>query len=130
MSDLRPKGVEVELGGQKRNLLFTINAIDEIQERCNAPLIDVMQYVAKAADGKMDHETLDNFRAIVAALVNSEKEEYYSEEEVGRFLTLANYKPTAWKMLEAYGISLPDPDEDDEDEEEDGDENPKAETGQ
>lgn len=130
MSDLRPKGVEVEIGGQKRNLLFTVNAIDEIQERCNAPLIDAMQYVAKAADGKMDHETLDNFRAIVTELVNDADGERHSEKEIGRILTLENYRPVAWKVLEAYGLSVPDPDEDDEDEEGDGDENPKAGTGQ
>ena len=131
MSDLRPKGVEIELGGQKRNLLFTINAIDEIQARCNMPLIDVMQYAAKAADGKMDHETLDYFRAVVTTLVNDADGEQHSEKEVGRFLTLENYRPVAWKVLEAYGRSMPDPDEDEEnDEEEDGDENPKAGTGQ
>lgn len=127
MSDLRPKGVEIELGGQKRNLLFTINAIDEIQERCNMPLIDVMQYAAKAADGKMDHETLDYFRAVVTALVNDADGERHSEKEIGRFLTLDNYRPVAWKVLEAYGLSMPDPDEDDE--EEDVDESPKAGTG-
>lgn len=127
MSDLRPKGVEIELGGQKRNLLFTINAIDEIQERCNMPLIDVMQYAAKAADGKMDHETLDYFRAVVTALVNDADGERHSEKEIGRFLTLDNYRPVAWKVLEAYGLSMPDPDDDDE--EEDVDESPKAGTG-
>ena len=54
----------------------------------------------------------------------------YSEKETGRLLTLGNYRLVAWKVLEAYGISVPDPDEDDEDGEEDEDESPKAETGQ
>lgn len=130
MSDLRPMGVETELGGQKRNLLFTINAIDEIQEKCNMPLMDTMKYVAKAADGKMDHETLENFRIMVTALVNSESGEHYSEEDVGRWITIENYRQVAWKVLEAYGISLPDPDEDDDSDEEDEDEDPKGETGQ
>lgn len=127
MSDLRPVATEIELGGQKRNLLFTINAIDEIQEKCNMPLFDAVRYVAGAADGKTDRETLSVFRSVLTVLLN-DGEQKYSEEEAGRFVTLANYKQTAWKVLEAYGISIPDPDEMDEDEDEDGD--PKAETGQ
>ena len=130
MSELRPESIAVELGGQKRNLLFTINVVDEIQTKCNMPLFNAMKYAAKAADGEIDHETLDNFRIIVTALVNDGGEEQYSEKETGRLLTLGNYRLVAWKVLEAYGISVPDPDEDDEDGEEDEDESPKAETGQ
>ena len=130
MSDLRPRGITVEMGGQERNLLFTINAIDEIQERCNLPLMDAVIFVAKAADGSMDHETLGHFRTIATVLVNSEKGEKYSEEEIGRMITLENYLQVARAILEAYGVSLPDPDEDEEEDEEDEDESPKAGTGQ
>lgn len=129
MSDLRPRGVAVELGGQERNLLFTINAIDEIQEKCNLPLMDAVVSVAKAADGNMDHETLGRLRTIATVLINSEEGETYSEDEIGRMITLENYLKVARAILEAYGVSLPDPDED-EDEGDDEDESPKAETGQ
>ncbi len=127
MSDLRPHGVEIELGGQKRNLLFTINAIDEIQAKCNLPLMDAVKYVAQAADGIMDYDTIDRMRSITAALLNSECHGELKEAEVGELLTLGNYRQMAWAILEAYGISMPDPDEEDEDPEET---DPNQETGQ
>lgn len=124
MSDLRPRGIAVEIGGQEYKLLFTINAIDEIQEKCNLPLFDAVKYVAQAADGKMDHDTIQNFRTIVTILLNDGTGEELTEEEVGRLLSLENYIKTAWDVLKAYGISIPDPDEDDDFEEDDDD--PKA----
>lgn len=125
MSDLRPRGVEVELGGQKRRLLFTINAIDEIQEKCNLPLYDAVKYAAQAADGMMDHETIAVMKIIVTVLMNDENDGSMTEEEAGRLLDLGNYTKVAWAILGAYGISMPEPDEDSEEEED-----PKAKTGQ
>lgn len=126
MSDLRPRGIEIELGGQKHRLLLTLNAIDQIQEKCNLPLYEAIKYAAQAADGKMDHDTIQNFRAIVAVLLNDEDDGNLTENEVGKLLDIDNFRPVAWKVLKAYGLSMPEPDEDADDEEED----PKAETGQ
>jgi hypothetical protein len=127
MSDLRPRGVEVELGGQKHRLLFTINAIDQIQETCNLPLYEALHYVAKAADGNMEHEVLVKFKEIVTILLNDENDGDMTEQETGKLLQLENYKRVAVGVLNAYGFSIPDPDEDDDLEEDDDD--PKAETG-
>lgn len=126
MSDLRPRGIEIELGGQMHRLLLTLNAIDQIQEKCNLPLYEAIKYAAQAADGKMDHDTIQNFRAIVAVLLNDEDDGNLTENEVGKLLDIDNFRPVAWKVLEAYGLSMPEPDEDADDEEED----PKVETGQ
>lgn len=126
MSDLRPEGVPVELGGQERHFLFTINAIDEIQTQCNREFFETIDYAAAAANGKMDHETLVCFRSIVTVLVNDESGEHLTEKEVGRMLTLHNYCIIARKVLEAFGVSIPEPDEDkDED-----DDDTKAAAGQ
>lgn len=127
MSDLRPRGVEIEIGGQKRTFLFTINAIDQIQEKCNAPLFDAVKYAAQVVDGEMDHDTIQNFRTIVTILLNDENDGELTEKEVGRMLDLGNYRKVAYAVLRAYGVSLPDPDEDDDFED---DEDPKVETGQ
>ena len=129
MSDLRPQGIKVNIGGQERNLLFTINAIDEIQTKCNMPLYDAVGFVAGAADGKMDHETIVNYRAVVTALLNND-DGGLTEKEVGGLITLENYRHVAWSVMEAYGITLPDPDEDDEFEEDDEEIDPNVETGQ
>lgn len=130
MSDLRPQGVEVEIGGQKRSFLFTINVIDEIQEKCNLPLIDVMKRIVDFIDKNAeDHEAITVFKNVVAALLNGDgSEEKLEADEVGRLIHLGNYKMVAWKVLEAYGVSIPDPD--DRDEEDDEDEDPNPETGQ
>ena len=58
MSDLRPKGIPVIIGGQERKLLFTISVIDEIQEKCNAPLIDAIRHVVDVASGSTEKEHL------------------------------------------------------------------------
>lgn len=126
MSDLRPRGVEIELGGQKYRLLLTLNAIDQIQERCNLPLYDAIKYAAQAADGKMDHDTIQNFRAIVTVLLNNEEDGDFTEKEVGKLLDLENFQNVAWHVLKAYGLSMPETDEDADDEDED----PNVETGQ
>lgn len=130
MSDLKPKGIKVELGGQERKILFTINAIDEIQTRCNQALFDAVKFVAGAADGATDADTLKNFRLILTILLNSNNTEEVTEQEVGDWVTLGNYRHIAWAILKAYGFSLPDPDEDDVAEEEEEDTDPNVETGQ
>ena len=130
MSDLRQQGVEIELGGQKRNLLFTLNAIDDIQERCNMPLIDAVRKVGEVIDNNaQDHDAITVFRAVVTSLLNGSDGEPVTDSEVGRMIHVGNYKLVAWKVLEAYGISIPDPDEDDEDDEEEN-EDPNPGTGQ
>lgn len=125
MSDLRPKGVEVNLGERKYRFVLTLNAIDQIQEKCNLPLFDAMAYVAKAADGKMDHDTIQNFKSIVAILINEDSEEEVTDKDVGKILNLQNFRQIAWKVLETYGVHMPEADEDTEE-----DEHPNAETGQ
>lgn len=122
MSDLRPKGVEIDFGGQKRELLFTINAIDEIQSELNLPLFDAIQIIGNAADGDMSHETLDGYRKILSILLSNDSESV-SAKEVGDMVTFGNYIQMAWSILNAFGLSNPEPDEDEDDD-------PKAETGQ
>lgn len=129
MSDLRPNGIKVEIGGQERNLLFTINVIDEIQASCNMPLFDAMGIIAGAAGGQMDHETLVVYRHMLTALLNRENQGNLTEKEVGEMVDLQSYIPMAVAMLQAYGISMPERDEDELEEEQEG-QDPNLETGQ
>ena len=51
MSDLRPTGAPVTIGGQEYNILFTIGAIEAIQETCNKALVNIcLLYTSDAAD--------------------------------------------------------------------------------
>ena len=52
MSDLRPTGAPVTIGGQEYNILFTIGAIEAIQETCNKALVNIMPAIARVADYK------------------------------------------------------------------------------
>ena len=91
MSDLRPQGVEIELGGQKRNLLFTLNAIDDIRIRCNMPLIDAVRKVGEVIDNNaQDHDAITVFRAVVHIFLNGSDGEPVTDSEVGRMIHVGN----------------------------------------
>lgn len=115
MSDLRPEGITVELGGEKRRLLFTINVIDEIQSRMDEGIFDAMDHIAAAADGDLGHETIEAFCRIVAILLNGGEPGPLQEKDVGRMVTKEQYVQTAWAVLAAFGLSVPEPEEDEED---------------
>ena len=61
MSDLRPIGAPVVIGGQEYNILFTIGAIEAIQETCNKALVETMPAIARVADFKTDSEDVKHF---------------------------------------------------------------------
>ena len=121
MSDLRPEGVKVKIGGQEYKFLLTINKIDEIQTRCNMPLSDAVELIAAAADGETEG-TLKVYRSVLSILMD------VPEQEAGEKVTFADYQRVAWAMLAAYGISMPEPD-DEEDEEEGEEPSPNLQTG-
>lgn len=124
MSDLRPEGVRALIGGQEHRLLFTIGTIDEIQEQCNMPLADTAKAVIELIEGKTDTDTLTVFYRVLAALLNGEDGGSRRLEDVDGLIEPLKFRPVAWKIMEAYGISQPEPDEDDEDDEEEEDPNP------
>ena len=119
MSDLRPKGVHVTIGGEEFELLFTIGAIEDIQEATGLGLFDVMQKIASAVDGNTSKETLKCYKAVLHVMTGK-------DEEFFRKIPWGEYAPLAKKMLEAFGISLPDPDEDEDDDDEEKDPKTKA----
>mgnify|MGYP006990037870 CR=1 FL=1 len=118
MSDLRPHGVKVSLDGVERHLLFTLNAVDEIQEHFELPLPEVMQKLIK------DESSFDVLKDILIILFNDEVErlsyaggkcelEKVDERQIGWMLTENNVMEAITAVLLAYGCDLPDPDSDD-----------------
>lgn len=122
MSDLRPEGIKVELGGKEYRLLFTINVIDEIQSRLNEGIFDAMDHIAEAAEGDWGHETIMAFCSIVAILLNGGEEGPLTGKDVARMVTKNTYRPVAWAVMAAFGLSMPETDEDEDDEDEDDEE--------
>lgn len=118
MRDLRPKGVSVELAGVERKLLFTLNAIDAVQSRFNMPVLDAL--------GKMFEPNEQNkaVRDILYLLLEdeTEREKYFNPEnapapvtdqEVGWMVNTLNRDEISMKIIQAYGLSIPEAEEED-----------------
>lgn len=115
MSDLRPKGIPITLGGEQRDLLFTVNAIDEIQSATDRPVDEVVH------DLQDKMQAVKTLRFLMTVLINDDirrkrrtghtEEKPLSEEEVGWMLTQDNIVEATGAVLVAYGVSLPEPDE-------------------
>lgn len=112
MSNLRPKGVHVAIGEEEFDLLFTIGAIEEIQEETGLGLFDAMQEIAGAVDGKTSKETLKCYKSVVKALTGK-------DEDFIKKITWAEYSSLARQIIESFGFSLPDADEDEDEDDED-----------
>lgn len=111
MSDLRPKGIPVTIGGVERHFLFTLNAIDEIQDHYKMPLSEVIE---KFADKEESYKTM---RYVITVLLNDEAEREngqstVTEKEVGWMITLENEAEIITAVFRAYGYSLPEGDKD------------------
>ncbi len=118
MSDLKPRGIPVELDGVERHLLFTLNIIDEIQDRYEKNIHEVICSLGEERD---ENHVL---RELVTILLNDEakrserlygekKFEKVTEKDVGEMIGLDNYWEVTAKVMQAYGISIPEADEDD-----------------
>ena len=118
MSTLRPRGVKVVLQGNSYEFLFTLNAIDSLQDATGLSL----QACIKALT---EPETVTHMLKTTArVLINDylertqENPEYITDKTVGWLINLENQGEVLVAILEAYGLSMPEPDEDAEEEEE------------
>ena len=120
MSNLNPKGIEVEIGGEKRFFLFTLNSIMEIQDHYDLPLTEVIDLLTDK------RKAASCMRYLVFVLLNEEYErekqkdpgttlKKWTEKEVGNLITQQTYAGIFLSLLQAYGLSLPEKDEEDDD---------------
>lgn len=112
MSDLRPRGEGLALGGEERHLLFSLNAVDELQDHFDCSLEEVID---RLTDKREAAKTL---RYVVMTLLNDEADrtkdadlKHYTERETGWLINNENLVEVTVAVLKAYGISLPEPDE-------------------
>ena len=129
MEYTRPTGAPVVIGGQEYNILFTIGAIEAIQETCNKALVETMPAIARVADFKTDSEDVKTFYNVIAAFLTVDTGKEVKAEDIDGIIKPAEMKKIAITLLEAYGFSMPDPDSDGEDTEDEEEENPNQETG-
>lgn len=116
MSDLKPRGTAVMLGGEERHLLFTLNVIDEIQDKYEKNMHEV---ICSLGDERDENHML---RELVTILLNDEAKRYErtngekkyreaTEHDVGEMIGLDNLWQVTAKVLEAYGMSMPEPED-------------------
>ena len=117
MSDLRPTPHKIKLGGEEFGLLFSINAIDEIQDHFDIP-------ISKLTDVLKDQRAIfKNLKYILTVLINEgiddeENERRHVEERwVGRKITANNIQSLTKDILLAFSEGSPeaDPEGDEED---------------
>lgn len=117
MSDLRPRGVSVVLEGEERHFLFTLNTIDELQDKFGKSMTEILEELT-------EEETADNvLRDLVTVLLNKEAERErrlggreipeVTREEVGDLIGMDNIGELVVAILKAYGISMPEAEDDD-----------------
>ncbi|MFR8547736.1 MAG: hypothetical protein ACLVEV_03805 [Lachnospiraceae bacterium] len=118
MSDLRPRGVPIVIGGVERRILFTLNAIDAIESKYDKPLSDVLDMIV---EGTLSDHVL---RDVLMILLEDDAERTHyehpekeiappTEKEIGWFIGLDNQYLVMGLIFKAYGDSIPEPDGDD-----------------
>ena len=128
MSDLRPTGAPVEIGGREYKVLFTIGAIEAIQETCNKALVETMPAIVNVANFGTKAEDVKTFYNVIAAFLTVDTGKKVTSEEIDGIMKPVEMQQIAIRLMEAYGFSMPDPDSEDDSEDEE-EEDPNQKTG-
>lgn len=110
MSDLRPKSVEIVIGGKKYGLYFSIQATEEIQDHFDISITDL-------ADVLRDQRKLyKNTAFILITLINAdidclnddgEKRPHVDEAHIYKYLTAAQCRESIKKIFQAFVDAAP-----------------------
>lgn len=104
---------------KERHLLFSLNAIDEMQDKFGG-----FDRLDKVLSGK---DSIKNIRWLLTVLLNEgaeESEEELTEKQVGRLIHTGNFAEVKSAIFKAFSMGnngTPEPPERDEDEDEDED---------
>lgn len=118
MSDLRPKNIEIEIGGIVFPMACTLNVMDDLETEFGKGFFEII------ADTGKDKGVYKLLKVIIAAMVNEGIEianesgkqvscEKVTERWVGRNLTGMSLSDILVKMYETISASLPEDDEED-----------------
>lgn len=116
MSDLRPTGTKLKLGKQEYGMRFTINAIDDIQEKFNTPIVDIKKIMMD------DRNSIKNLRYLLTLLINEDiacvndenreqgKEEIkpLDERYVGRHIDTSNMNEMMSIVFKVFAAATPE----------------------
>lgn len=108
MSDLRPRPVDITLGGKEYGLLFTLNVIDEIQDKTGQPISDIIDALE---DKTKQFKTL---KMMLALMINEyideymPGEKYVTEKYVGRQIGTSGIAEMVDKIVSTLIASYPE----------------------
>ena len=115
MSDLKPKGTSIKLGKEEYGLRFTLNVIDDIQDKFNIAVGDM---------GKLfeDEKTrIKNLKGILMLMINEdidcvkdetgEERPHVDERFIGRHIHAGNMNQMVNSILASARKSSPDVEE-------------------
>lgn len=117
MSDLTPKASLLTVDGVERKILFTFSVIDELQERFEKPMDDIIKdYVTLSSDEKQISELMKTTSKVLEVISNDTGlgNDPVKEGHFDSFITTKNVYEIAYILLKEYGLDLPDEDEEDD----------------
>lgn len=120
MSAIKDGRFPVELGGKERHLLFTLNALDEVQDRFGG--YDKLNEVFD----RSNKDWIKNTKWLFALLLNEgadEGEPEVTEKQVGRWIHMGNIAEVQNAMLLAFAVGTrgtTEPTDEEPDEENEG----------
>jgi hypothetical protein len=125
MRILKPVGIEIDIDGKDRHLLFNVNVIDELQEHFDLYIGDILNALLDSQDKEKQKAFYDSIAFILAVLLNEDvrihnknnpndpwekiTEEYLKEE----VLTNSTSATITLEILKSFNGTLPKSEEDD-----------------
>lgn len=130
MSAIKDGRYPLEVGGKERHLLFSLNALDEIQDKFGG-------YDKLAEVFNQDNKDwIKNTKWLLALLINEgaeEDEQEVTEKQVGRWIHAGNIIEVQSAILRAFAVGTngdKEPQEEEQGENNDGTDEGNAESGQ
>ncbi len=134
MSDFQVDGIDIELNGEVRNLLFDFGVIEKVQDKYGVHPIKAIQAMFWA-EKQEDGSELSHYRAsavidLVQILLDAEVSRRkffdgsttlrkYTREEIGHIITRKNADAVVGAITQAWLGSVPKPEDDEAGEEDD-----------
>ncbi len=118
MSELLPRGVPITIGGKERRFVFTLSAVDEVQNEFGMPVSEVIEQLA-------DNNAIIDTAARVALILlngdierdrkkNKSDEPIWTETELKDEIDVTMMGMLVRTILKSYGYSIPEMEEDED----------------
>ena len=117
MSDLKPANTKITLGNKEYSMRFTLNTIDDIQDKFNISIKDLPKLL-----NQNDRKIYKNITEILAILINEgidcdndengKNENHINARYVGRYMDVTNNAANINAIYAAFGSGIPESDED------------------